>query len=112
MKTIQLEWKSFKVSLQKIDEIAKSIDGSCCGISANSKLEVHFVDNISEEKEQQLKDYWDSLTEESEEAKSYKTRDQVSKEKEEADKAAKASAAAKLKALGLTDSEISAMIGR
>ena len=83
MKTIQLEWKEFNINLEKIHEMAKLIDESCCGLSANSKLEIHFVDNISEEKEQELKEYWDSITEESDEAKSYKTQKQINEEKEE-----------------------------
>lgn len=112
MKTIQLEWKEFNINLEKIHEMAKLIDESCCGLFANSKLEVHFTNDISEEKEQELKDYWDSITEESEEAESYKTQEQINKEKKEADKLAKASATQKLKALGLTDDEISAMMGR
>jgi len=112
MKTINLDWKEFNVNLNMVHEMAKLIDESCCGLSANSQLQVHFVDNVSEEKEQELKDYWDSITEESDEAKSYKTQKQMDEEKEEANKAAKASATAKLKALGLTDNEISAMMGR
>jgi hypothetical protein len=107
MKTIQLEWKEFKVNLEKVNEMAKIIDESCCGLSANSKLEVHFLEDISEEKEQELKDYWDSIVEESEEVKTYKSFEEI---KEEATKK-KESAKAKLAKLGLDAEEIAALLG-
>jgi hypothetical protein len=107
MKTIQLDWKEFKVNLEKVNEMAKIIDESCCGLSANSKLEVHFLEDISKEKEQELKDYWDSISEDSDESKSYKSaaeiQDDLNKKKE--------SAMAKLTKLGLDAEEIKALLG-
>jgi hypothetical protein len=110
MKTINLDWKDFNVNLSIVSEFAKILDESCCGISANSCLQVHFLDDtLSNEKVEELKAYWDSITEDSEEAQTYKSQEQLKAEAEEAMALAKASAVSKLKALGLSDAEILAL---
>lgn len=110
MLNVELEWKEFSVNLKKVKEALRLIDETC-ELSANSKLVAHCSDELSEEQVQEIKDYWEALDEESEEATSY-----ISAEDEKAAAAAdiaakKASARAKLLVLGLSEEECGAVLG-
>lgn len=108
MFTLDLQWKEFNISLPKIREwVDANISAPCVGISANSKLEIHFSEEPSQADKDALQAYWEALDENSDEAQEY-----VSMQAILADKAAKAaSAKAKLAALGLTEDEIKAILG-
>ena len=104
MFTLDLNWKTFNVSLPKIRAwVDANLEASCLGISANSKLQIHFEQEPTELDKNALQSYWNSLDEESEEATSYMSL-------EEQTQAKKDSAKAKLLALGLTEVEIEAIL--
>lgn len=112
MKTIQLEWKEFNVNLETVQAAIKLIDPACCGMSGNSKLEIHSTnDELSQEAIDDIQAYWDALDEESEEATSYKTATQIKEEKEADVAAKKATARAKFITMGLTEAEADAILG-
>jgi hypothetical protein len=111
MQTITLSWLPFNVNLSLVQTYATSIDSNCCGLSANPNgLKIHFTDTISNEKIQQLKNYWSNLTNTSNEALEYKTQEQLKIEENTKKETLKASSIAKLKALGLSDEECSILI--
>ncbi len=105
--TISLEWKEFNLDLNKVDAWCKANLADCCGISANSQLEVHFDAQPSEDTVAELQLHWESLDESSEEASSYKSKDDLKAEKE----AKRESAKSKLAALGLDADELKAILG-
>lgn len=64
MYNINLEWKSFKVFLPDVSAWARMECGEhFCGISANSKLELHFTDKPSDLVEQKVISMWDQMSE-------------------------------------------------
>lgn len=70
MYTKKLEWKSFKVYLPEIHAWAKMECGpEYAGMSANSVLELHFVEEPTQEILDKIEQKWDSLAEEAEAAK-------------------------------------------
>jgi hypothetical protein len=69
--SIQLDWKNFNVNLEKVFTTIKELDANCCGISANTKLEVHGVEAFAEANETAIKAYWESVESNSIEATSY-----------------------------------------
>lgn len=78
-----------------------------CGNQAHGKLELWFVNEPAQEFKDAIKAHWDSLDEHSAEASAY-----VPMADRKAAEAAKAtSGKAKLKALGLSDDEIAALLG-
>jgi hypothetical protein len=105
---LELEWKSFNLNLASIESWMKANAGpSYCGNQAHSKLELWFTEEPSQEAKDAILAHWEGLTEESPEASGY-----VSKEAIASDMAAKkASGRTKLLALGLTDAEVSALVG-
>lgn len=105
--TIALEWKAFNLDCNIVRDWAKANLANCSGASANSKFEVHFTEQPTEDDRAALELHWESMTEESEEALAYKSEQERKAEKE----AKKESAKNKLLDLGLTEDEISAMIG-
>lgn len=105
---MKLAWKEFNVNLAKIDADLRALEPSYCGNSAGLDLTLHFTDVPSEEVQAEIAAMWDSLTEESEEAVSYKSSAELQADVE----AKKQSAAAKLKALGLSDEEVAAILGK
>ena len=112
MFNLNLSWKSFNVSCDSIKTwLEANVETEFLGMSANSSLQIHFEQEPLQEEKDNLQVYWDALSEESDEATSYQTGEQI-KAAQEADKAAKvASASAKLAALGLTAVEIQAIVG-
>lgn len=112
MYDLNLQWKSFNVSVAKIREwIDANITTECVGLSANSMLQIHFSEEPSQQEKDDIQAYWDLIDEESDEAVEYQSAQQII-QAAAADKAAKiASARTKLAALGLTDAEIDAIIG-
>lgn len=112
MRTVELSWKEFNVNLEMVQAHMKSLDSSCCGMSGNSKLEVHFTnDEISQEIIDSAVAYWDAIDEESEEAISYKTAAQIKSERDTEIAAQKASAKTKFLNMGLTEAEANAILG-
>lgn len=78
MKTIELNWKEFNVNLDMVQAHMKGLDSSCCGLSGNSKLEVHFDnDDLSQDVIDEAISYWDGLTEGSPEATGYAAMQQI-----------------------------------
>lgn len=108
MYSINLEWKEFNVNLQAVEAWMKANAGAhYSGNQASRTLELYF----SEEPEQSVKDdvqaYWDLLAEDAEEVTSYKSQEDVLAEIA----TKKASGRAKLLQLGLTEEEVSALVG-
>jgi len=77
MYNIELQWKEFSVDLELLNDWIKTQTDKCIGISANSKLELHF----SEEPEQSVKDAiankWNEMNEDAPEVVNYRSNDQV-----------------------------------
>jgi len=109
---LNLEWKSFNISLPDVKAwLEANVSTPSVGMSANSVLQIHFLTELSQEEKDMIQTYWDELIEESEEATSYQSKEQI-EATAEADRAAKlATASAKLEALGLTEDEIKAILG-
>lgn len=108
MFTLDLPWKSFNVNLSDVsDWISTNVTTNVSGLSANSVLQIHFTEDPSQEEIDEIKAYWNLLTEESPEAEGYKSSADL-----EVERLAKlASAKAKLEVLGLTQDEINAILG-
>ena len=105
--SIELEWKSFSVNLDKVNAWMKNNAKDCCGISAGQKLTVHFTSEPHEDETAAIELYWEAMHAEADEAKEY-----VSQADQEAARAAKKeSGKAKLLALGLTADEVAAIVG-
>jgi hypothetical protein len=111
MITLDLNWKQFNVSLSKIREwVDANITTPCVGISANSKLQIHFEQEPEELDKNALLSYYEAIDEESIEATSYQTREQEEAARQADLQAKQNSARAKLLALGLTEDEIAAIL--
>lgn len=103
---IELAWKEFSMSLTDVNAWMIANAGSAyCGTQAHSVFEIWFTDVPSQEIQDQVVAYWDSITPESAEAVAYVSGDTI----KAAAVSAKASAHAKLAALGLSQSEIEAL---
>ena len=104
---INLNWKSFNVSLSAVQLAVEALITSVkvAGLSANSSLQIHCEFCPTDAEIAAVKSYWESLTAESPEVVNYKSQSAIKEEQ----LALKASAVSKLKALGLSDAEISAM---
>lgn len=109
MFNIELSWKEFNVDLQSVKEwIDANLDATCVGISANTKMEIHFESEPSQADKDALQVYWNGIASDSDEAEEYKSAADVN-----AERLAKiASAKAKLQALGLTEAEVAAILGQ
>lgn len=104
---IELQWKEFNIDLRALDAKMRLDYASYTGNQAYSILELWFSEELSQEDKDAIVAYWDGLTEESDEASSYESAADL-----EADRIAKkASAKAKLEALGLTEDELKAILG-
>lgn len=108
MEMIKLEWKEgVKVDLQALDaKMKEDFPEAYKGNQAHSHLEL-FFEQISEEEKEQVMALWEALDEEHELVASYKSKEQIAQDL----LAKKASAKAKLLALGLTEEEILAITG-
>lgn len=105
--TLELEWQAFNIDLAAMETWFKANAGAdYCGSSADTNLKLHFTAEPTQAIKDAIQTKWDSLTEISDEAVSYKSYTTLSSEKE----TAKASGKAKLAALGLTAEEIDALL--
>jgi hypothetical protein len=77
MYNIELQWKEFSVDLELLYVWIKTQTDKCLGVSANSKLELHF----SEEPEQSVKDAiankWNEMNEDAPEVVNYRSAAQI-----------------------------------
>ena len=104
---VKLTWKSFNVSLDAIKTwIDNNIETECTGLSGDYSLQIHFVEEPSQEEKEAIAAYWENLEEEDTEATSYKSEEQIESDKQ----TKKQSAKSKLAALGLTEAEIRAIL--
>lgn len=111
MKNIEMAWKEFNLNLEMVQSATKALaPDMILGVSAGSNLTIHCADEITEEQEQDIKDYLEALTNVSVEATSYKTASEIKTEQDAALTTKRASAQAKLMALGLTEEEVNAII--
>lgn len=111
-----LQWKEYSVNLEKVEDALKAMLGAdyigSSGIGAGSTthaegLHLHLSENVTDGQKSDIQDYWDAITEESEEATAYQSNAEI-----EAIKATKkAEGKAALIALGLTEDQVNAMIG-
>lgn len=107
MYSIQKQWKEFKLNLAKVEEKMKTIAGDkYVGNQAHSVLEFYFSEEPTQEVKDAVDAFYDGLTDQSPEAQ-YKSAADIQAEVA----AKKASAMAKLKALGLDDQEVAAIVG-
>lgn len=112
MFNLDLKWKEFNINLAKVKEwLNENIETQITGLSGNSMLQIHFLEEPSEVELELIIEYWNELDEESDEAISYKSGEQVTQEEREAKLELIQSAKTKLAALGLSEAEISAILG-
>lgn len=105
MYSMKLEWKEFNVDLGAMEAWFKEQSEDYTGNSADSALTLWFQNEPSDDIKEAIQAKWDGLEADSAEAESYKSMADV-----EADVATKkASAKAKLIALGLSEDEIAAL---
>ena len=105
---IPLEWLSFNVDLNTVNTwMIANAGNQYCGSQAHNQLELWFLSDPGDSVKSAIATYYAGLNESSSEATSYQSQDQI---KAVADASA-ASGKAKLKALGLSDAEIAAMLG-
>lgn len=108
MVIIKLEWKEFNLNLAAVETWLRANAGEhYTGNQASSGLELIFTEEPSQEVLDDIGAYWELLTEESDEATSYLSRDDVAA----ARAAKKASGLEKLIGLGLTEEEANAIVG-
>ena len=105
--SIELAWKGHSVDLEGLEAWLRANAGEhYCGNSADSKLTLWFLEEPSEEIKGAMRAKWDDLdNEDADLCVSYKSQEQRAADRA----AAKASARAKLAALGLTEQEIAAL---
>ena len=77
MYSIQLEWKSFNVDLSTIDIWMRSASDLYVGNSADIALTLWFSEEPDDDTKFLVKEYWQELTEESDEASSYIPQDDL-----------------------------------
>lgn len=106
---MKMDWKDgVNLDLASVESWMKANAGpDYCGNQAHACLELWFLNEPSQDIKDAVQAHWDSLDEHSDEAAAYRS---AADRKADAD-AAKASGKAKLKALGLSDSEVVALLG-
>lgn len=109
---INLKWKDHNVSPDMVLAWIKAHSSDCCGISTNKGLQVHFTVEASRDAAQAaVQAYWNSLDEDSDEAKGYMSNADAKVAAAAVHASELADATAKLKALGLSDANIAALRG-
>jgi hypothetical protein len=108
---LELQWKEFKVDVKKVIDSVKLLSDIHVGTVSGQSLELWFSSEPSNEVKAQILAYWDSIDAASIEAVTYKSADQLKQESDAVKLANINSAKAKLAALGLSEAEISAIIG-
>jgi len=110
---INLDWKAFKVDMNLVHAwLAKNAGDKYCGCSANSQFQVHFTDEPGQDVRSAVVSYWNKINKKSAEYKNYQSAEDRRADVANAQAKAKASGLSKLKALGLTDDEINALMGQ
>lgn len=104
---IKLEWKDFSVDLRALDAQLRADYEHYKGNQAHSYLELWFDEEPSQEDRDAIDALWAAIDENHAMAQSYESYQDV---KAAAD-AKRASAKAKLEALGLTEDELKALLG-
>ena len=107
MYSMKLEWKEFNVNLQMLETWLKAQSDLYVGNSADTALTLWFSEEPSEEVKEAVETKWAEIDEESDEAATYVSAQDVL----DAQVAKKASGKAKLLALGLTQDEVDALLG-
>lgn len=109
---INLNWLSFNVNMALVHAwLLANAGPHYCGASANSMVQAHFTDEPGDSVRSAIAAYWSGLNESSDEATSYKTKEELDSEAAAAKAAALATARTKLEALGLSADEIAALRG-
>jgi hypothetical protein len=112
MKTITLAWKDFNVNLETVQVSIKALEPDCCGLSANSGLDIHINnDEVSQDSIDLIQAYWDDITLSSSEATTYRTAQEIKDAVDAKQATDLAAATVILKGLGLTDDQIAALRG-
>lgn len=111
MITVDYNWKEFNINGNLALNNIKALSDKIVGTSHNSKFQVHFSEQPSQEELEAINEYWDSLDEESEEAISYQSADEINQAIADEKQLLIDSAKVKLLALGLSEAEIAAMLG-
>jgi hypothetical protein len=107
MVNVILSWKDKKVSLPLIELKMRGQYPEYCGCSAGNELTLHFnIESLDQFIIDEVNNYWDTLAEDAEEF-NYKSKEDISSEKV----SKKLSAKQKLLTLGLTEEEVSALLG-
>lgn len=108
MHMMKLEWKEFNVDLKTLDAQLRASYPTYAGNQAHSCLELWFTEEPSQEDKELIQLMWDEIdSDQHAMAQSYQSAGVVKAEAE----AKKASAKAKLAALGLTEDELKALLG-
>lgn len=107
--SMSFSWKEFNVSLVLLETWLRENAGAgyCGNCASGASLELYFIEEPSQEIKDAVQAYWDGLEDDSAEASDYKSQEQINADVE----AKKASAKAKLLALGLTEDEVNALVG-
>ena len=104
---MRLDWKTYNVDIGMLDAAIRAMNTTYCSNQANSCLELWFLEEPSDADRAAILALWDGILPDSEMVTGYRSAAQI-----KADQSAKkASAIEKLKALGLTDDEVAALIG-
>lgn len=96
-----LNWKQFNIDLGQVESKLKDDFPTYVGNSASDVFCVYFSEILTQEQQDNILNYWESLT-----ADGYKSKEQLAEETN----ALKESAKAKLLNIGLTVDEIKALL--
>lgn len=108
MYEMKLDWKEYSIDLRAVEVWMKANTTGYLGNSADVCLHLWFEEEPSQEDKDTIQAYWDGLDENSDEAQSYESAADL----EVARLVKKASAKAKLMAIGgLTEEEVAALLG-
>ncbi len=107
MYMMKLQWKEFNVDLAALDQQLRADHPAYVGNQAHAHLELWFSEEPSQEAKEAIESMWAALDAAHVLAQSYKSANQLMADKE----AKKASAKAKLEALGLSADEVKALLG-
>jgi hypothetical protein len=73
----KLEWKEHSLNLEMVEEWLHANTTGYVGNSADAALTLWYEEELSEEESDAVDAYWDSLDEESDEATTYKSAQQI-----------------------------------
>lgn len=107
MYKIELQWKTFNISLSNLDQQLRSMCHQYVGNQAHSLLELWFSEEPSDEDKALINDLWQEIDQDHELAVSYVSSNDIKQQQQ----VKRESAKAKLAALGLDADELSALLG-